>query len=131
MGSLTGGGTWRTALSAAISDTGQSFPRKTTRHSTGRRAPIIVSMEIHEQRTADVVVLALVGRLTVSDKSGLLKDAVVRHLAAGARHILIDLADVVYIDSTRLGDLIATHITVAKQGGRLTLVRVPPRVASL
>ena len=88
-------------------------------------------MEIHEQRTGDAVVLALVGRLTVSDKTGLLKDAVMRHLAAGARHILIELADVVYIDSTRLGDLIATHIAVTKQGGRLTLVRVPPRVAAL
>ncbi len=88
-------------------------------------------MEIHEQRTGECVVLALVGRLTVSDQTGILKDAVVRALADGATHIVIDLAKVAYIDSTRLGELIATHITVAKQGRRLTLVSVPARVSAL
>ena len=45
--------------------------------------------------------------------------------------MLIDLSGVHYIDSTRLGELIAAHVTVSRQGGRLKLVRTPPRVVEL
>jgi anti-anti-sigma factor len=36
-----------------------------------------------------------------------------------------------YIDSTRLGELIAAHVTVSRHGGRLKLVRTPDRVNEL
>ena len=49
----------------------------------------------------------------------------------GARNVLIDLSGVHYIDSTRLGELIAAHVTVSRQGGRLKLVRTPQRVVEL
>jgi anti-anti-sigma factor len=45
--------------------------------------------------------------------------------------VLIDLHGVHYIDSTRLGELIASHITVSRQGGRLALLRTPERVSEL
>jgi anti-anti-sigma regulatory factor len=35
------------------------------------------------------------------------------------------------MDSTRLGELIAAHITVSRVGGRLTLAATPPRVVEL
>ena len=62
------------------------------------------------------------GRLTVNDHPGMLKEAVAGASAAARRTCCIDLSGVHYIDSTRLGELIAAHVTVTRQGGRLKLV---------
>ena len=41
------------------------------------------------------------------------------------------LSGVHYIDSTRLGELIASHVTVSRKGGRLRLVGTPNRIIEL
>jgi anti-sigma B factor antagonist len=88
-------------------------------------------MEIHERRSGQVAILSLEGRLTVTDEIGLLKEAVLRVLADGAMQVLLDLAGVDYIDSTRLGELISAHIAVTKNGATLKLVHTPPRISAL
>lgn len=88
-------------------------------------------MQITEQHLGDTTVLVLQGRLTVSDAPGLLKTAATQAAAGPAALILIDLADVPYIDSTRLGELITSHISVARAGKRLALLRPPARILEL
>ena len=88
-------------------------------------------MELTERQEGDVTVITLTGRLTVNDKPGLLKGAVAAAVARGARHVVLDLSLVKYIDSTRLGELIAAHVTLSRQGGRLSLAGVPARVKEL
>lgn len=88
-------------------------------------------MEIHERLTGDVALVELAGRLTVNDQPGMLKDAVAGVIERGARHVLLDLSGVRYIDSTRLGELIAAHISVTRVGGRLKLVATPARIVEL
>ena len=88
-------------------------------------------MRINERRTGEIAVLALSGRLTVNDQPGMLKDAVVTAVQDGAKHVLLDLSGVQYIDSTRLGEIIAAHITVTRHGGRLRLVGTPERITEL
>ncbi len=79
----------------------------------------------------NVGIVELTGRVTVSDYPGLVKEAVAAVLQDGARNVLVDLSGVNYIDSTRLGELIAAHVTVTRQSGRLKLVRTPARVVEL
>lgn len=88
-------------------------------------------MELSERQEGDVTVITLTGRLTVNDKPGLLKGAVAAAVARGARHVVLDLGPVKYIDSTRLGELIAAHVTLSRQAGRLSLAGVPARVEEL
>lgn len=88
-------------------------------------------MEIRAREQGPVTIFTLEGRLTVNDRPGMLKDAVARAIAGGSRHVLLDLAGVHYIDSTRLGELIASHVTVGRRGGRLKLVGTPDRVQEL
>lgn len=88
-------------------------------------------MEIRERRTGSIAVLELSGRLTINDQPGMLKDTVAGALQRGARHVLLDLSGVGYIDSTRLGELIAAHISVSRTGGHLRLVGTPERVLEL
>ena len=45
--------------------------------------------------------------------------------------MLLVLSGVHYIDSTRLGELIAAHVTVSRKGGRLRLVGTPNRITEL
>jgi len=76
-------------------------------------------------------VLALSGRLTINDRPGKLKAAVAGALDRGARHVVLDLSQVSYLDSTRLGELIASHVRVSRTGGRLKLVGTPDRIMAL
>ena len=90
------------------------------------------SVEIRDRVVGqNVSVLALGGRLTVNDEPGELKRAVTEALRRGARHVVLDFADVQYIDSTKLGELIASHVAVSRQGGQLKFARMPARVADL
>jgi anti-sigma B factor antagonist len=88
-------------------------------------------VDIRSRLEGDVAIVELAGRLTVNDRPGALKETVVSVLGRGAKNVLIDLTGVNYIDSTRLGELIAAHVTVSRQGGRLRLVHTPNRVADL
>ena len=88
-------------------------------------------MNISERRDGEIAVLELSGRLTVNDQPGLLREAVVSAVQTGARHVLLDLSGVHYIDSTRLGEIISAHVTVSRRGGRLRLIGTPDRITEL
>lgn len=88
-------------------------------------------MEIRQRQSGPVAIVELAGRLTVNDQPGLLKEAVTTAIQDGARHVLLVLSGVHYIDSTRLGELIAAHVTVSRKGGRLRLVGTPNRITEL
>jgi anti-anti-sigma factor len=88
-------------------------------------------MEFREHQTGNIALINLAGRLTVNDQPGMLKETVANAVRRGARHVVLDLSGIHYIDSTRLGELIAAHVTVSRQGGRLKLVAVPDRVVEL
>ena len=88
-------------------------------------------MEIRQRQAGPVAIVELAGRLTVNEQPGLLKEAVTNAVENGARHVLLVLSGVPYMDSTRLGELIAAHITVSRKGGRLRLVGTPDRITSL
>jgi anti-sigma B factor antagonist len=88
-------------------------------------------MEITHRQTGNIAILVLAGRLTVNDQPGMLKAAVATAVETGSRHVLLDLSGVHYIDSTRLGEIIAAHVTVTRRGGRLRLVGTPDRITEL
>lgn len=88
-------------------------------------------MEIRERLEGPLAVVELAGRFTATDPPGVLKDAVTAAVDRGARHVLLDLSGVRYIDSTRLGELIAAHVNVNRRGSSLKLVATPPRIAEL
>jgi anti-sigma B factor antagonist len=88
-------------------------------------------VDIRDRVDGTVAVIELSGRLTVNDRAGVLREMVSKALAEGARDVVIDLAGVRYLDSTRLGELIAAHVTVTRNGGRLKLVHTPERVHAL
>ena len=88
-------------------------------------------MEIHSSIDGSIATLKMTGRLTVSDEPGSLKQAAADAVAGGAMSLVLDLSRVPYIDSTRLGELIAAHVTVSRQGGRLVVAGATSHISNL
>ena len=90
-----------------------------------------MSMVVKTRRLDDVVILDLSGRITIGEGTLVLRDHIQKLLAAGHRKFLLDLADVDYIDSSGLGELVTSFTTVRNQEGRLKLLHLTRRVQDL
>ena len=88
-------------------------------------------MDIQERTHGVVALIDVSGRLVAGEQSGQLKDKVNSLIYQGRRQIVLNLAGVSYIDSMGLGELVAVHATVAKQGGQIVLVALTTRVQDL
>ena len=84
-------------------------------------------MEISERNVGAVTVLDLSGKLTIDAAAQLLKDKTESLVFQGRKQIVVNLGAVPYIDSGGLGQLVACYTTLAKAGGRLTLLNVNTR----
>jgi anti-sigma B factor antagonist len=86
-----------------------------------------MAFQITERSVDGIVVLDLDGRLTISDGAERLKDKVNSLVVQARARILLNLANVTYIDSGGLGQLAASYATVAKSGGDIKLVNLGKR----
>jgi anti-sigma B factor antagonist len=88
-------------------------------------------MEIDERTIGDVVVLDIKGRVQLGEGDEKLKDKVNSLLNQGRKKIILNLADVPYIDSAGLGEVVRTFTTVSRQGGQLKLLNLTKRITDL
>ena len=88
-------------------------------------------MQIEQRAVGDVTVLDLKGRVTLGEGDELLKDKVNSLLNQGLKKIVLNLADVPYIDSAGLGEIVRTYTTVSRQGGSLKLLNLTKRITDL
>ena len=88
-------------------------------------------MQIEERAVGDVVVLDLKGKITLGEGDELLKDKVNSLVNQGHKKIVLNLADVPYIDSAGLGEVVRTYTTVSRQGGSLKLLNLTKRITEL
>jgi anti-sigma B factor antagonist len=90
-----------------------------------------VSMKISTRQVDGVTILDLSGRITLGEGSVVLRDAVRDLLTKGQKHILLNLGDVSYIDSSGIGELVSAFTTVRNQGGELKLLNLTKKVHDL
>ena len=90
-----------------------------------------MSMNVNIRRLDDVAIFDLSGRITIGEGTLVLRDAIQKRLNAGDRKFLLNLADVDYIDSSGLGELVSSFTTVRNQGGQLFLLGLTRRVRDL
>lgn len=101
-------------------------------HWIRRRSGIecsVMGLIINPRVSNDTVVLDMKGRLWVLDLP--LRDRIQALLAQGCRFFVLNLAEVDYIDSSGLGQLIAIWTSVRTKGGNLVLLRAAPRIRRL
>jgi anti-sigma B factor antagonist len=90
-----------------------------------------MSMVLKARRLDDVVILDLSGRITIGEGTIVLREQIQRLLAGGDRKFLLNLADVDYIDSSGLGELVTSFTTVRNNDGQLKLLNLTRRVQDL
>lgn len=88
-------------------------------------------MDIKERVIGGVSILDLSGKVVLGEGDLQVKERIKDLLADGQRRILLNLAEVNYIDSAGLGSLISAYTTARREGGSLKLVNLTKRIQDL
>jgi anti-sigma B factor antagonist len=88
-------------------------------------------MAIRERELDGVVILDVSGRITIGDGTIGLRKRILELLETGQTNLLLNLADVDYIDSSGLGEIVRAYTTVRNAEGQLKLLSLTRRVRDL
>ena len=78
-----------------------------------------------------IAVVDVTGRITLGEETKLLRETVQHLLGGGEKEILLNLAEVSFIDSAGLGELVSAFTSVRNRGGDLKLLQLTRRVHDL
>lgn len=90
-----------------------------------------MSLKINVRESGNVTILDLNGRITIGEEASLLRDTIKEHLDSGQKNLLLNLAEVSYIDSTGLGQFVGSFATVTSHGGQLKLLNLQKKLQEL
>ena len=90
-----------------------------------------MSMKATTRQIDSVTVVDISGRITLGEGCAQLRELIRDQLGKGHKQILLNLADVTYIDSSGIGELVSGYTGVAKQGGSLKLLNLTKKVHDL
>jgi anti-sigma B factor antagonist len=90
-----------------------------------------MSVKLTTHQKGDVIVVVASGKLTMGEGTSTLRTKIRELVASGSRRIVLDMADLSYMDSSGLGELISAHTTVTTAGGEIKLLNLAKRVHDL
>ena len=90
-----------------------------------------MSMKATLRQVDGITVVDMSGRITLGEGCTQLRELVREQLGKGTKHLLLNLADVTYIDSSGIGELVSGFTTVSNQGGKLKLLNLTKKVHDL
>ena len=90
-----------------------------------------MSLKITTREVDQVTILDISGRIILGDELDVLRDAVRTLLTQGKKKIILNLAEVSYIDSSGVGELVRSFTSVRNQGGELKLLNLTKKVNDL
>lgn len=89
------------------------------------------NLNITQRRNGNVTVLDLQGNIRLGEGSIELHNILRFLVEKGERRVLLNLANVINIDSSGLGELVAGYTTLQRNGGELKILRLTERVHEL
>jgi anti-sigma B factor antagonist len=90
-----------------------------------------MSLKMSTREVNDIVIIDLSGRITMGEACAAIRDEIHDQLGNGIRKVVLNLADVSYIDSAGLGELTAAYTSVKNRDGQLKLLNLIKRVQDL
>lgn len=90
-----------------------------------------MSMKATIRQVDSVTVVDISGRITLGEGCSQLRELIREQLGKGNRYVLLNLADVTYIDSSGIGELVSGYTAVSNQGGQLKLLNLTKKVHDL
>ena len=86
---------------------------------------------MNTRELGDVTVIDISGRISLGEGAGVIRDTVRELTTRGTKKILLNLAEVRYIDSSGIGELVSCFTSVSSAGGRLKLMNLTKRLKDL
>lgn len=90
-----------------------------------------MSVKLTTRQVGDVTVIDAAGRITLGEGSSAFRDLIKDLKDKDAKKVLVNMADVSYIDSSGIGELVSGFTTISNSGGKLKLVSLNKRVQDL
>jgi anti-sigma B factor antagonist len=90
-----------------------------------------MSFKIAMREVDHVTVVDIAGRIVLGDEIGTLRQTVHDLVSQGKKKIILNLAMVDYIDSSGVGELVASYTAVRNAGGELKLLNLTSKVQDL
>jgi anti-sigma B factor antagonist len=103
----------------------------TTIPPQSRGASQRMSLKIESREVAHVSILDIHGRIVLGEEIHQLRDAVRELLKQDKKKIILNLANVDYIDSSGVGELVGSFTTVRNAGGELKLLNLTEKVKDI
>lgn len=88
-------------------------------------------MRLTDREESGVVILQPKGKIMGGPDASLLHDKLYEYIQQNKKHVVIDLADVDWMNSTGLGILISGYTTLRNNKGQLKLANVTDKIQSL
>ena len=88
-------------------------------------------MKIEMRTVGDARILDCSGQITLGEGTMVIRNTVRDILQSGVKKIILNLADVNYIDSSGVGELVSTYTTVVNNGGQLKLLNLTKKIREL
>lgn len=90
-----------------------------------------MSVKLTTHQKGEVIIVDISGKLTLGEGTSALRMKIRELVEGGSRRIVLNMADVTYMDSSGLGELVAAHTTVTIAGGEMKLLNLAKRVHDL
>jgi anti-sigma B factor antagonist len=94
------------------------------------RRGLFMSLTINSRASGDVNVIDCKGRIVFGDEASQLRETIKKQLVANSR-VVLNLADVNYIDSGGIGTLVSLFTSARNAGGDIKLLHLTKRVGDL
>jgi len=90
-----------------------------------------VSSTLNIREVSGLAIVDVSGRITLGESASTLRDTLRQMARSGQRKILLNLANVTYLDSSGIGVLVSSFATINSLGGHLKLLKLTERVKDL
>ena len=90
-----------------------------------------MSMKAMLRQVDPAIVVDMSGRITLGEGCTQLRELIRDQMSKGNKKLLLNLADITYIDSSGIGELVSGFTSVSNQGGQLKLLNLTKKVKDL
>jgi anti-sigma B factor antagonist len=88
-------------------------------------------MKIGKRKKNDVLILDLKGKILIGEGIEDLREAINTAVKEKETKLLLNFADVPYLDSTGLGEVVRAYTSVKKEGGVVKIINLTNKVRDL
>ena len=90
-----------------------------------------MSFSANTRKVGGIVIVDMSGNLTIGEPTLLLRETIRRFIADGNLKFILNLANLKYIDSAGLGELITAYTTLRNRQGDVKLLKVTGKLEGL